>query len=100
MAAALRRRSPGHQPKVICWGLESHGRYLADQSPLRDFVLGPRGVGPAELLKLPARQNRGSDSVSLRLNFLKPAGRTGPLVVCHQGFSAENNVGLSTRRDE
>ena len=28
--------------------------------------------------------------------FSQARGRTGPLVVCHQGLSAENNVGLST----
>ena len=58
--------------------------------------LGPQGVEPAELLKLPARQNRGSDSGLAQ--FSQARRRTGPLVVCRQGLSANKTMLVSLLR--
>jgi hypothetical protein len=48
------------------------------------------------LLKLPARQNRGSDSVSLSSIFSSPRQNGPAHRVSSRSLSAENNVGLST----
>jgi hypothetical protein len=54
-------------------------------------LLGHRGVEPAEV----ARPGKIAGLIRGLAQFSQTRNRTGPLVLDHQGLTAENNAGLS-----